>query len=86
MTIDDRFFRLQGMFYHRVTEPIHLKTMDMIREAYVTCAMEMLSLLPEGARKEEALGMLEMSQMRAIQSVALQGEMIIPERLRDAIE
>lgn len=86
MTSDNKFVRLERMFYHQVTNPVDIQMMEVIRIRYVTLGMETLDLLPECTSKEEAISLLELSLMRAIQCIALKGEMVIPESLRDGIE
>lgn len=67
-TVDD----YPGLFYHRITNPDTLATMDAIRLVYLRTAEEVLHLCPMHRYRSLALTDLEASLLRAIQCLAVQ--------------
>lgn len=86
MTSDDRLHRLEKMLYHQVTDPADIETMAELRKMYIRLGLSILEMLPEGDNKQECLSLLEMSLMRGIQSLAVQGVAVIPDGLFDGME
>jgi hypothetical protein len=69
--------RLTPLFYHKV-DGVQADTMEKIREKVVDLGALILRTTPAGRSQSLALTHLEEASMRAIQAVALQGELIIP--------
>lgn len=63
------------LYYHKVNSEIAAEMTD-IREMYINVSEVLEEALPESRSKSLALTYLEDSCMRAIQALAMQGELI----------
>lgn len=76
--------RLAALFYHKV-DGVQADTMEQIREQVITLGALILRTTPVGRSQSLALTHLEEVGMRAIQAVALQGEVLIPRDVEVAL-
>ena len=68
-----------ALFYHMVPpSSVAAKHMEFVRVRYLMVAEVLLTLCPPGRSRSLALTELESSCMRAIQSLALTGELVDP--------
>jgi hypothetical protein len=67
-----------GFFYHNVRAQVAEQHMAQIRLRYIALAEQVLALCPPTRARSLALTHLEESLMRAIQSLALTGELLDP--------
>jgi hypothetical protein len=67
-----------GFFFHNVRGMVAESHMAMVREQYIALAEAVLALCPPTRARSLALTHLEESLMRAIQSLALTGELLDP--------
>lgn len=67
------------LFYHTVSpSSVAMQHMEQIRLQYLALAERILTLCPPNRSRSLALTELEYSLMRAIQSLALTGELVDP--------
>jgi len=65
------------LFYHTIPpNSVAMKHMELLRKQYIILAQLVLDLCPHGRSRSLAFTHLEESLMRAIQSVALTGELV----------
>lgn len=68
-----------GFFYHVVPpSSVAVRHMEALRVAFLALAQQVLDLCPPTRVRGLALTELEMALMRAIQSLALTGELVDP--------
>ena len=67
------------MFYHTLpASSVATQHMEALRVTYITLAEQVLTLCPPNRSRALALTELEYSLLRAIQSLALTGELVDP--------
>ena len=67
------------LFYHELApSSMAVQHMRLLREEYIALAAAVLSMCPPNRSRSLALTELEYSLMRAIQSLALTGELVDP--------
>lgn len=69
----EQMTKLKTFFYHTVDKDLQTR-MTTIRAEYIALAVSVLNACPDSRSKSLALTHLEDSCMRAIQSLALEGE------------
>ena len=58
-----------GLFYHRITDPDVLATLDQLRAAFQDLAATLLTTCPLNRYRSLAMTDLEAAEMRAVQAV-----------------
>ena len=58
-----------GLFYHRITDPSVLATLDQLRAAFQGLAEAILTTCPQNRYRSLAMTDLEAAEMRAVQAV-----------------
>lgn len=58
-----------GLFYHRITDPTVLATLDQLRAAFQALAGVVLATCPQNRYRSLALTDLEAAEMRAVQAI-----------------
>jgi hypothetical protein len=79
---DDRLLAEYPTFFYHTVAPssVAMRHMELVRLQYITVATTLLRLCPANRSRSLALTELEYSLMRAIQSLALTGELVDPRR------
>lgn len=73
----DEATKLTPLFYHKADAAL-MARMEALRVAYLTLAATIIRTTPYNRSQARALTYLEDSAMRAIQALALEGEMSLP--------
>jgi hypothetical protein len=81
--MDDRLLTEHPELFCHFVQPgsVAMRHMDSLRKQYIALAQSMLDLCPPGRSRSLAFTHLEESLMRAIQSLAITGELL---DIRDA--